>query len=84
VLVRHAPVARDTFAAYAEDLLPEFDQVPTWKYAPVHNIQRVTSQNQACDNCHGQTALFLTESDVAEDERKANKDVIVREVPQPQ
>jgi thiosulfate/3-mercaptopyruvate sulfurtransferase len=84
VLVRHAPVARDTFAFYGENLLPDYDQVPTWKYAAVHNIQRVTPQNQECNNCHGQTELFLTEADVDADELEANRDVIVREVPEAQ
>ena len=81
VLVRHIPAARDMFDFYGDDLLPTFDNVPTWKYAPVHNIQRVTEQNQACDNCHGNTELFLTEADVAADELEANKAVIVSEVP---
>jgi thiosulfate/3-mercaptopyruvate sulfurtransferase len=84
VLVRHAPTARDTFAFYGENLLPDYDQVPTWKYAAVHNIQRVTPQNQDCNNCHGQTELFLTEADVDADELEANRDVIVREVPEAQ
>ena len=81
VLVRHAPTTRDMFAFYGENLLPDFDQVPTWKYAAVHNIQRVTPQNQECNNCHGQTELFLTEADVDADELEANRDVIVRDVP---
>jgi len=48
----------------------------------VHNIQRVTPQNQDCNNCHGQDALFLLEVDVDPDELEANRDVIVREVPE--
>ena len=81
VLVRHAPTTRDTFAFYGENLLPDFDNVPTWKYAPVHNIQRVTSQNQDCNNCHGQDQLFLTVEDVDPDELEANRGVIVSAVP---
>jgi thiosulfate/3-mercaptopyruvate sulfurtransferase len=81
VLVRHAPTARDTFAFYGDNLLPDYDNVPTWKYAAVHNVQRNTPQNQECNNCHGQTNLFLTADDVASDELEANKDAIVTEVP---
>jgi thiosulfate/3-mercaptopyruvate sulfurtransferase len=82
VLVRHIPTARDTFAFYGADLLPNYDDVPTWKYAPVHNIQRVTPQNQACNNCHGQTTLFLTVDDIAPDELAANGNVIVESIPE--
>jgi len=81
VLVRHAPTARDTFAFYGDNLLPDYDSVPTWKYAAVHNIQRNTPQNQECNNCHGQTNLFLTADDVDPDELEANKSVIVIEIP---
>jgi thiosulfate/3-mercaptopyruvate sulfurtransferase len=81
VLVRHVPVARDTFAFYGEGMLPNYDNVPTWKYAAVHNIQRITPQNQDCNNCHGQSALFLLASDVHPDELAANSEVVVEEVP---
>lgn len=81
VLLRHIPAARDTFAFYGPDLLPRYDDVPTWKYAAVHNIQRVTPQNQSCNNCHGQADLFLTAADVAPDELEANQSVIVDQVP---
>ena len=81
VLVRHAPVARDTFVYYGDNLLPDYDKVPTWKTAVVHNIQRVTPQNQECNGCHGQSALFLMEGDVDPDELEANRDVIVVDVP---
>jgi len=81
VLLRHVPVARDTFAYYGKDLLPAFDAVPTWKYATPHNIQRVTPQNRDCNACHGQKALFLTVDDVLPDELEANRSVIVEKVP---
>jgi len=81
VLLRHAPAARDTFAFYGDDLLPEFDNVPTWKYATPHNIQRSTAQNQSCDSCHENYELFLTADDVAPQELAANASVIVEQVP---
>ncbi len=81
VLVRHVPVTSDTFAFYGDNLLPAFDNVPTWKYATPHNIQRVTAQNESCDGCHGNADLFLTAADVAPEELVANADVIVEEIP---
>jgi hypothetical protein len=81
VLVRHVPVSPDTFAFYGDNLLPAFDNVSTWKYATPHNIQRVTAQNESCDSCHGNAALFLTAADVAPEELAANADVIVEEIP---
>ena len=79
VLVRHVPVVQDTFAFYGDDLLPSFDNVPTWKYATPHNIQRVTTQNENCDSCHGNADLFLAADDVDPEELAANAAVIVEE-----
>jgi hypothetical protein len=81
VLVRHIPVVPDTFAFYGEGLLPTFENVPTWKYATPHNIQRVTPQNQSCDSCHDNPELFLMADDVDPQEREANAAVIVDRVP---
>jgi hypothetical protein len=71
----------DTFAYYGEGLLPTFDNLSTWKYATPHNIQRVTPQNQSCESCHDNPALFLMAEDVDPEEREANAAVIVDEVP---
>lgn len=81
VVVRHVPIARDVFDYYGENLLSNFDSLPTWKYATPHTIQRVTPQNESCTACHGNADVFLTEDDVLEDELAANEAVIVREVP---
>jgi hypothetical protein len=81
VLVRHVPVAPDTFAFYEDNLLADFDNAPTWKYATPHNIQRVTAQNESCDSCHGNEELFLTADDVDSEEMEANAAVIVEDVP---
>jgi hypothetical protein len=83
VPVRHVPIDRDSFAYYGEDLLPNFDALPTWKYATPHNIQRMTPQNETCGSCHGNAEFFLTADDVDPDELEANKDVIVEELPFP-
>jgi thiosulfate/3-mercaptopyruvate sulfurtransferase len=81
VLLRHAPVNQDIFANYGEDLLPDFDAEPTWKYTTPHNIQRITPQNTECNNCHGNPDLFLMEDDVRPEELEANQGVIVPEPP---
>jgi len=83
VVLRHVPTNASLFDFYGTNLLPNFDDVSTWKYATPHNIQLKTPQNESCDSCHGNEDLFLTEDDVAPDEREANKDVIVREIPEP-
>ena len=81
VLVRHVPVEPDTFSFYGDSLLPDFDNVPTWKYATPHNIQRITPQNESCNNCHGNEEIFLTVDDVEPARREANASVIVAQVP---
>jgi thiosulfate/3-mercaptopyruvate sulfurtransferase len=85
VTVRHAPVDPDTFAYYGDNLLPNFEARPTWVYATPHTIQRNTPQTESCDNCHGNTELFLTEEDLLPYEIEANKNVVVPEdeIPEP-
>lgn len=77
VMLRHVPTNSDLFAFYGDDLLPEFDNVPTWKYTTPHNMQRNTPQNSTCNACHGQDELFLLEEDVRAETRAANQSVIV-------
>jgi hypothetical protein len=81
VPVRHVPIDRESFAYYGEDLLPNFDALPTWKYATPHTIQRNTPQTETCNSCHGSTDFFLTADDVLPDELEANKNVIVEDIP---
>ncbi len=81
VVLRHVPVARDSFAYYGEDLLATFDALPTWEYATPHNIQRMTPQTESCNACHGHPELFLTIDKVSADELDANAPVIVDTVP---
>ncbi len=81
VLVRHIPVPADIFGYYGDNMLPNWASVPTWKYATVHNIQKITPQNKDCKNCHGHPELFLTEKDVDPAELEANRAVIVTEIP---
>ena len=81
-VVRHIPVTTDTFAAYGDNLLPNFDLLPTWAYATPHNIQRVTPQSRTCNSCHGNGEIFLTADKVKPEELDANKNVIVDQIPE--
>ena len=81
VPVRHIPESVDNFAYYGDNLLPNFDKLPTWAYATPHNIQLDTPQNESCNSCHGNADIFLTSDKVATDELEANKPVIVDLVP---
>jgi thiosulfate/3-mercaptopyruvate sulfurtransferase len=81
VPVRHVPIDPDSFAYYGENLLPNFDALPTWKYATPHNIQRITPQNETCGSCHGNPEFFLTADDVDPEELDANQNVIVKDLP---
>lgn len=77
VLLRRAPANPGLFDFYVRDALTQFNARPTWKYTTPHNIQRKTFRSRACNNCHGQTHLFLTAKDVRFAD--ANRAVIVPE-----
>ncbi len=77
VVLRHVPVAWDSFSFYVANGLQAFDALPTWKLATPHNIQRRTPQNAQCSNCHGDKTLFLTPDRVAAGEAGANAPVVV-------
>ncbi len=77
ILVRHVPVDQHLFDFYGKDALKTFGNVPTWKRTSPHNIQRTTWRSASCNNCHGQRKLFLSESDLLEYEKDANRRVVV-------
>lgn len=77
VTVRHIPVDPQTFGFYTEKGLTDFDNLPTWKMATPHNIQRKTPQNRSCNACHEKNDLFLLEQDVRPKYLAANSNVIV-------
>lgn len=85
VVLRHPPATRTIFDFYVKNGLADFDKLPTWKLSAPHNIQRVTPQSKACNNCHGNTKLFLRKGDVTDSELKANAAVIVpnAKIPKP-
>jgi hypothetical protein len=81
VPVRHVPVDPDSFAYYGDNLLPNFDDQPTWRYTTPHNIQRETPQTESCSSCHGNEELFLTAEKVNPEELEANRSVIIETIP---
>jgi 3-mercaptopyruvate sulfurtransferase SseA len=85
MLVRHVPSYPEMFDFYGKDGFTNFGNVPTWKRASPHNIQRRTWQAATCNNCHGNRALFLAGSDLMDYEKQANKKVAVpdNKVPKP-
>ena len=72
-LVRHVPSYPEMFDFYGKDLFTGFGNVPTWKRASPHNIQRRTWQAASCNNCHGNRALFLASADLQDFEKQANR-----------
>lgn len=81
VLVRHVPISPTSFEYYGANLLPNFNNRPTWAEATPHNIQRLTPQAGQCENCHGNADIFLTADSVLPEELAANAQVIVNEPP---
>ena len=79
--LRHIPITESSFESYGQDLLPGFDNSPTWVYSTPHNIQLQTPQNRTCDSCHGNKDIFLTKEKVTVSELDANQNVIVESVP---
>jgi thiosulfate/3-mercaptopyruvate sulfurtransferase len=81
VTVRHVPVDANSFQFYGDNLLPGFNNRPTWAYTTPHNIQRNTPQTESCDACHGNAEIFLTVDKVYPEELDANLDVVVTKIP---
>ncbi len=92
-LVRHTPMLRDSLASLRwfqavikgspgpEDLVSNYDALPTWNSASIHNIQRKTPQNRSCNSCHGVKEFFLTKDDLKSTDPKANMQIIVDPIP---
>jgi thiosulfate/3-mercaptopyruvate sulfurtransferase len=79
--VRHIPISPDSYAFYGADLLPNYNNLPSWAYATPHNIQTKTPQAETCNACHGNPDLFLTADKVLPGELEANLDVIIETIP---
>jgi hypothetical protein len=77
VPLRHVPAFPEQYQWYGDDVLSNFDALPTWAYATPHNIQRNTPQTASCEACHGNDAFFLTPDKVDPEFINANAPVIV-------
>ncbi|MCA9726429.1 MAG: hypothetical protein KC729_02025, partial [Candidatus Eisenbacteria bacterium] len=74
VLLRHIPIAPDTYSDWGVGALADYSSEPTWKYAAPHNIRRWTDRTEvpaggSCfDACHGTSdgadGLFLRQADL--------------------
>lgn len=86
VVVRHVPIAPNSFDEWEPAGLPNFDALPTWKLSTPHNIQKNTPQTADCTTtCHNNPSIFLTADDLtglSSEEISANQSVIVQNVPQ--
>ena len=83
VTLRHVPATPDGYSFYGDNLLPNFDALPTWAYATPHNVQLNTPQTESCNACHGNPDIFLTIDKVKPEEVDANLNVIVDQIPAP-
>lgn len=68
-VLRHIPVDTETYEIFGLTDLPNFDDLPTWKYSSPHNILRWTEQTTVEDgagcgsNCHD-SDYYLREADL--------------------
>ncbi|RMD94016.1 MAG: hypothetical protein D6814_14965 [Calditrichaeota bacterium] len=85
VVLRHVPVAPDSYEEWAPGQMTNFAALPTWKFATPHNIQKNTPQTKDCtSSCHNNPAIFLTPKDLEKlpaEEQEANKNVVVTKIP---
>jgi thiosulfate/3-mercaptopyruvate sulfurtransferase len=89
-LLRHVPVAVDTYEGWGLDNLDDFAAVPTWKLTTPHNIRRWTERTEVAEGgscgsvCHTSQEWFLRAADLeglSEAERQANLPYIVPDGP---
>jgi thiosulfate/3-mercaptopyruvate sulfurtransferase len=93
VVVRHVPIHQDTYSHWGLSL-PNYDDVPTWKYASPHNIVKWTDQTTvnggSCgSSCHDQAGqnpkgFYLREVDLLDNgtplpDQNANQNVVIKE-----
>jgi len=95
IVVRHIPIAKDSYKPWGVPELANYNARPTWEYTSPHNIRKITAQTdtvgtQFCyENCHLvgnksslNTRLYLSKSfmdSLFPDEIIANTPVIVND-----
>ncbi len=98
VVLRHIPIAEDTYEPWGITDLPDFAVLPNWKYASPHNIRRWTARTDTSDGlgcayvCHNSAETdstanwFLRQADIdtlTAAEQEANSPYIVPDGPPP-
>lgn len=96
VVLRHIPVAEDTYEPWEGVTTPFYSSEPTWKYTTPHNIKRWTARTDTSggatcsDACHQTAAdvsgFFLRQADLeglSAAEQQANQHLIVPDGPPP-
>jgi hypothetical protein len=73
--LRLIPTVRDTFTK-AGIKMENFDKLPNYWNAPVHNIKKRTERTRNCDVCHVEKKDFLTRETLVENGSKANESLI--------
>ncbi len=75
--LRAVPLARDSFKAYGIKM-ENFDAVPDYRAAPVHNIGRRTERTRSCDTCHVARRGFLSQKSLKKNGSRANEGLIFK------
>lgn len=78
--LRAIPVVRDTFFS-AGIKMENFDEVPDYRAASVHNIHKITERTQSCDTCHVKRKGFLSKESLMKNGSKANEGLIFKLLP---
>lgn len=89
VVLRHIPIATDTYEPWGVAELEEYEALPSWKYSSPHNVRRWTARTdttggrscgEACHSTPDVAGWFLRQSDIdtlGTRERDANAPFIV-------
>jgi len=80
--LRIIPTMRDTFKP-AGILQANFDALPNYWDAPIHNIRKRTERTRNCDTCHEDRKGFLTVETLLEDSSRVNLELIKKPKPIP-
>jgi len=73
--LRLIPTVRDTFMK-AGIKMENFDRLPNYWDAPVHNIKKRTERTRNCDTCHVEKKNFMTRETLIPNGSKANESLI--------
>jgi len=80
--LRIIPTVRDTFKP-AGIQQANFDALPNYWDAPIHNIRKRTERTRNCDNCHEDRKGFLTMETLLKDSSRVNLELINKPKPIP-